>query len=172
MVMHLRKAFGARAAVAALVLAAAIATAGCGESLDVASELLVTEITTGWFDSGILEDGKNKLVPTISFQLTNGAQGEITTVQVNGVFRGVEENDQEWGNAFVLAIGADGLPVGDSTRPIVMRSRLGYTSDEPRLEMFQHRLFMDAKVELFAKHHGNPWVKLGEYVIDRQLLTN
>ncbi|HAK56253.1 MAG: hypothetical protein QF463_03760 [Vicinamibacterales bacterium] len=170
--MHLRKALGARATVAAMALAAAIATAGCGESLDVANELLVTQVTTGWFDSGVLEDGKNKLVPTISFQLTNGAQDEITTVQVNGVFRRVEEDDQEWGDAFVRAIGADGLPAGDSTQPIVMRSGLGYTSDEPRLEMFQHRLFMDAKVELFAKHHGAPWVKLGEYVIDRQLLTN
>ena len=160
-----------RAAGIAAVLAIAVVALGCSESLDVERELLVTDITTGWFDSGILEDGKNKLVPTISFQLTNGAQSGITTVQVNGVFRRLEE-EEEWGSAFVRGVGSEGLAAGDSTAPIVLRSALGYTSTEPRLEMLQHRLFVDAKVELFAKHHGAPWIKIGEYVIDRQLLTN
>ena len=153
-----------------LVLAAGVA-AGCGESLDVKRELLVTEVTTGWFDAGLLEDGKNKLVPTISFQLRNAAEGEITTVQISGVFHRLEETD-EWGNAYVRAIGSEGLATGNSTRPIIIRSTFGYTSTEPRLDMLQHSLFVDAKVDLFAKHHGAQWVKLGEYVIERQLLTN
>ncbi len=161
---------GRSAGCVVLVLTAGVA-AGCGESLDVKRELLVSGVTTGWFDAGVLEDGKTKLVPTILFQLKNGAKSKITTVQINGVFRRLEE-EEEWGNAFVRAIGSEGLAAGDSTRPIVMRSTLGYTSTEPRLTMLQHSLFVDAKVELFAKHHGAQWVKVGEYVIDRQLLTN
>ena len=155
---------------AVLVLAAGVA-AGCGESLDVKRELLVSSVTTGWFDAGVLEDGKTKLVPTILFQLKNGAKSKITTVQLNGVFRRLEE-EEEWGNGYVRAIGSGGLAAGDSTPPIVMQSTLGYTSTEPRLKMLQHSLFVDAEVELFAKHHGAQWVKVGEYVIDRQLLTN
>ncbi len=160
-----------RAAGFAVLVVAAGVVAGCGESLDVKGELLVSGVTTGWFDAGVLADGKNKLVPTILFQLKNGANSTITTVQINGVFRRLEE-EEEWGNAFVRAIGSEGLAAGDSTGPIVMRSSLGYTSTEPRLQMLQHSLFVDAKVELFAKHHGAQWVKVGEYVIDRQLLTN
>ena len=156
------------------LLALALVTAGVGSAceppLDVQTELLVTEVTTGWFDAGILSDGKNKLVPTISFQLQNAAENKIHTVQINGVFRRLTEQE-EWGNAFVRAIGAEGLDSGSSTPPIILRSTLGYTSTEARLDMLQHRLFLDAKVELFAKHGGAQWVKLGDYTIERQLLT-
>ena len=152
-----------------LVLTAVGFSAGCGgEPLDVTSELLVTEVTTGWFDSGIQPDGRNKLVPEVAFQLKNGAQNGISIVTVMGGFR-VLEDVQELGSSTVMAISADGLPVGDSTQLIVMRARLGYASTEPRLQMLQHRLFVDAKVELFAKHRSSQWLPIGEYVIDRQL---
>ncbi len=154
-----------------LVLIAVGLSGGCAEPLDVTNELLVTGVTTGWFDSGIQPDGRNKLVPEVSFQLKNGAQNQISIVNIMGVFR-VLEDVQELGSSTVMAISAEGLPVGDLTQPIVMRARLGYASTEPRLQMLQHRLFVDAKVELFAKHRGSQWLPIGEYVIDRQLLTN
>ena len=34
-----------------------------------------------------------------------------------------------------------------------------------------NRLFIDAKVEVFGKHGSATWVKLGDFRIDRQLLT-
>jgi hypothetical protein len=37
--------------------------------------------------------------------------------------------------------------------------------------MLKHREFVDAKVELFAKQGRRTWVKIGEYPIARQLLT-
>ena len=37
--------------------------------------------------------------------------------------------------------------------------------------MLQNREFVDAKVEIFGKHGSRLWVKLGEFTIDRQLLT-
>jgi hypothetical protein len=37
--------------------------------------------------------------------------------------------------------------------------------------MLQNREFIDAKVEIFGKHGSRFWVKLGEFKIDRQLLT-
>ena len=155
-----------------LVLTVVGFLSGCGgEPLDVTSELLVTDVTTGWCDSGIQPDGRNKLVPQVSFQLKNGAQNRISIVTVMRVFR-VMEDVQELGSSTVMAISSEGLPVGDSTQPIVMRARLGYASTEPRLQMLQHRLFVDAKVELFAKHRGSQWLQIGEYVIDRQLLTD
>jgi hypothetical protein len=141
----------------------------CSPARDVRQDLQIVEVTTGWFDAGIV-DGKNKLVPTISFRLKNVSSQPIASVQINGVFRRVGEQD-EWGNAFVRAIGSDGLAPGAVTSPIVLRSQLGYTSDQPRLEMLRHRDFVDARVELFGKHGSAQWVKLGEFRIERQLLT-
>ena len=35
----------------------------------------------------------------------------------------------------------------------------------------ENKEFIDAKVEIFGKHGSRLWVKLGEFKIDRQLLT-
>jgi hypothetical protein len=54
---------------------------------------------------------------------------------------------------------------------LVLRSERGYTGDESRLQMLQNTAFVDAKVEIFGKHGSRFWVKMGEFQIDRQLLT-
>jgi hypothetical protein len=148
-----------------------IVLAGCGRApIDPKRDLQVDDVTTGWFDAGIVEDRKNKLVPTISFRLKNASSNSIDTVQVNAVFRQVGK-PEEWDTAFARAIDANGLAGGSATGPIVLRARLGYTGEQPRGEMLQHRLFVDAKVDLFVKHRAGAWIKLGDYPIRRQLLT-
>lgn len=156
---------------AAVVLGLALASSGCGDDVDIARALQVTDVTSGWFDAGILEDGKNKLVPSVSFRLKNAHQSEIASVQMFAKFLRVGETE-EWGTPpYVRAIGPDGLPPGAATEPLVMRSNLGYTGLQPRAQMLRNRDFVDARVELFAKYRANNWVKLGEYQIERQLLT-
>jgi hypothetical protein len=79
---------------------------------------------------------------------------------------------EEWGTPpYVRAIGPDGLAPGQSTEPLVLRSNLGYTGLQPRAQMLRNREFVDARVELYAKYRANNWVKLGEYQVERQLLT-
>jgi hypothetical protein len=151
----------------------AIVLAGCAPSIDVRTALAVTNITTGWYDAGIIqspEGEKNKLVPSISFTLKNQAQQNVASVQINAVFRRVGEDD-ELGSAWVKGIGPEGLKPGASTEPIVLRSPIGYTGLQPRAEMLQNKDFIDARVEVFAKYGAANWVKLGEYGIERQLLT-
>ena len=145
---------------------------GCGGlDVDITEALQVNEVTTGWFDAGIVQGGLNRLVPTISFRLENTTDTEIRHVQITGVFRRVGEQE-EWGDVFVRVVGAEGLPSGSLTSPIVLRSDLGYTGEEPRLEMFENRHFEDVGVELFVKHGGAQLVKLSEFPIERQLLTH
>jgi hypothetical protein len=49
---------------------------------------------------------------------------------------------------------------------------LGYTgSEQSRAEMLQNTQFVDAKVELAAKYGGTQWKRLGQYPIERQLIT-
>ena len=78
---------------------------------------------------------------------------------------------QEWGSSYVRAVGREGLEPGAATEPFTMESGLGYTGEQARLEILQHRQFVDVKVEVFVKRQSEGWVKLGEHPIDRQLLT-
>ena len=51
-----------------------------------------------------------------------------------------------------MVAGSEGLAPGAETRPLTIRSQLGYTGSEPREDMLQNSHFVDAKVELFAKY--------------------
>lgn len=138
--------------------------------LDIEKSLKVSEVTTGWFDTGIVQGNLNRLVPTLGFQLENITDTEIGNVQVLAVFRRLGENE-EWGSAFARVIGTEGLPSGAMSQPIVLRSDLGYTGEQPRLEMFENRLFVDVNVEVSLKYRGEQWVKIADFLIERRLLT-
>ena len=152
---------------AGLVLVSAV-FAGCA-SREVEKDLRVVDVRTGWYDMGIV-DGQNKLVPSISVKLENVSQEEISNVEFQGIFRLVNE-DKTWGDHFIRAIGRDGLAAGGTSQPLVLRSPRGYTGSDARLKMLENKEFVDARVTLFGKHGSRQWVKMGEFPIDRQLLT-
>src|SRR5919201_98272 len=148
----------------ALAAAAAILVAGCGHNFDVEKVLKITDVHTGWYDAGI-QDGKNKLVPSISLKLQNTSDEPVESVQVNAIFRQMGDT-QAWGEHFATAIDRDGLPAHQTTPvDLVLRSNLGYTGTESRLQMLQNSQFVDAKVEIYGKHGARTWQKLGEYKI-------
>jgi hypothetical protein len=143
---------------------------GCGgQEPDVKQAVQISDVVTGWFDAGIV-NGQNKLVPTIAFKAKNSASQKITYVSFNAVFR-VVNDPEELGSAMLKGLDGKGLEPGATSETFVARSQLGYTSPAPRLDMLQHSQFRDAQVEVFAKHGSTGWVKLGEYKIQRQLLT-
>jgi len=150
----------------------AVSLSACGGSRsnqDISKLLAVTDVKTGWFDAGI-ENGMNKLVPTIMLTLQNASHEKITQVQLNAVIRRIGEKE-EWGGAYTRAIASEGLAPCASTKPIVLRSNLGYTGVEPRNVMLKNSNFVDAQIQLFAKYGGANWVKLGEYPVARVLLA-
>lgn len=145
----------------------AVATlAGCS-SRDVQRDLKIVDVRTGWYDAGVV-GGQNKLVPGVTLRLQNVSTEDIASVEMNAVFRRVGET-QVWGEHFIRAIGRDGLAAGQTGQPILLRSQLGYTGPQGRSQMLQNREFVDAKVDIFGKHGNKPWVKIGEYRVDRQL---
>jgi hypothetical protein len=154
-----------------LALLALVWAAGCGSSAQQPITKLVepVNVKTGWFDAGV-ENGMNKLVPTVMLTLRNVSSDPVANVQLNAVIRRAGETE-EWGGAFMKVIGTDGIPPGGATKPVVLRSNLGYTGIEPRAQMLKNRQFVDAHVQVFAKHGGNQWIKLGEWPIARELLT-
>jgi len=149
-------------------LAAALLVGSC-TSREVENDLRITGVETGWYDAGIV-DGQNKLVPSVTFSLENVSQEPIEDVQINAIFRRIDEAEA-WGDRLVSGIGDEGLEPGEMGRPLVVRSDRGYTGIEPRQQMLQNSQFVDAKVELFGRHGSRTWVKMGEFQIDRELIT-
>ena len=152
------------------ILLIAVLVSAC-RSIEVEKAVQVTDVQTGWYDAGLVEGQKNKLVPSISLRLENIADEEVESVQINAIFRRVGEQEM-WGEYFGWAIPrTEPLPPGAETKLLVMRSTLGYTGEQPRMQMLQNREFVDAKVEIYLKQGSRVWAKLAEYPIDRQLLT-
>ena len=155
-------------AVAALVLS--LGAAGCSApDIDVAKVVKVADITTGWFDVGIV-DGQNKLVPTAVFTVTNTGTETLSGLQVFTVFRFIGETEELGSGLFVLR-GDDALAPSATSKPISARANWGYSSLEPRAQMLMHSKFKDARVEVFAKYGAKPFVRIGEAQVVRQLLT-
>ena len=151
-----------------LVFATAVVLAACDQR-EVEKVVKVTEVKTGWHDAGIV-NGENKIVPSVSFRLQNVTGDSIDGVQINAVFRQVTE-DLAWGDRLIRGVGSDGLAGGATTRTQVVRGPRGFTSPLPRAAMFKHQLWVDVKVDLFARHGSRTWAKIGEFPIDRKLLT-
>ena len=150
------------------VLAAALMAASCGQPVDLTKGLQVVDVSTGWRDAGIV-DGKNKLVPTVSFTFKNVSGELLGTLQANVVFRRVTE-DKEWGSAFVKITGSEGLAPGATSKPQMVNSQLGYTGTESRLQMLANSQFVDAKVEIFAKYASTQWQPVGAFPVPRRLI--
>ena len=155
-------------AAAALCLVSLV-TAGCARTRYVENDLKLVDVKTGWYDAGIV-GGQNKIVPSITLKLQNVSDESINRVQVWAVFRRADE-DKTWGEHFVRAIGPEGLEPGKTGNALVLRSTLGYTGSQSRAQMLQNREFVDAKVNIFGKHGSRTWIKMGEYAVDRKLLS-
>ncbi len=152
-----------------LCLFGALTLAAC-VSRDVQKDLKIVEVKTGWYDAGLIEGGKNKLVPSVSLKIENISAEDIASVEMNAIFRRVGETEV-WGEHFIRAIGSNGLPAGQTGPPIVLRSTLGYTGTEPRSQMLENGQFVDARVVIFGRHGSRSWAKMGEYDVQRQLLA-
>jgi hypothetical protein len=152
-----------------LVLVVALGAASCGPDVDLTKGLEVLDVSTGWWDAGIV-DGQNKLVPTVTFKFKNVSGQPLNILQANVVFRRVTE-DKEWGSSFVRIAGSEGLGPGQTSASQTVNSQLGYTGTESRQQMLDNSQFVDAKIQIFAKYGSTQWQKVGEYGVPRRLIT-
>jgi hypothetical protein len=145
-----------------------ILTLACGPSGDLKAARL-TDVSTGWFDAGVIEGGKNKLVPTITFRVKNEGSAPLYRPQFNIIFKQVGQNE-EWSTVLVRARESE-VPPAATSQPIVVRGEQGYTGTQPRAQMLQNSQFVDVRAEIYGKLGGGNWTKLGEFPLERLLLT-
>lgn len=151
-----------------LLLAATLVAAGCSKPIDLTQALSVVDVSTGWWDQGVVE-GQNKIVPSITFKFKNNSTQTLEVLQANVQFKRVSE-ETEWSSGYVKVTGTDGLAPGATSTAQVVHAQKGYTGTESRAQMMQNSHFVDARVEVFAKYGSAQWVSVGKYTVDRRLI--
>jgi hypothetical protein len=145
-----------------------LATA-CGKPVDLKQTLEVTDVTSGWFDAGIVS-GRNKIVPIVRVKLRKKSPADLDRVSINALFRAADGKESELDNdVFVQRV-----DLRDSeTAPISIRAENGYTADPPqsRADMLKHSQFRDMRVQILVKQGSAQWTDLGWIDIKRQLIT-
>ena len=157
----------ARATAFAFGLLAAALSSACSKPVDLKQSVQIVDVTAGWFDAGI-QEGKNKLVPSVTFRLKKNPDADLSSLSLNLVFQ-AEEATEHFDDVFVQRVAFN----GNETEPITVRSKFGYTGDPPqsRAEMLKNSHFRDMNVQVFAKESAAQWVELHRLKIPRQLLT-
>jgi len=155
-----------RTTIVVLALLGAFASA-CAPRVELKQALQVTDVSSGWFDAGI-QNGKNKLVPSVTFKLKKNPGVSLSSVSLNLAFTFVGATDHT-DDVYVQSVDFQ----GDETKPVTVRTQWGYTGDPPqtRLEMLQNSHFQDMEVQIFGKQSSSQWVELQRVRIARQLLT-
>ena len=161
----------------AVVLALLVFSAGCSPPVDLKQALQVTDVTSGYFDAGVV-DGKNKLVPSVSFKLKKSVDDSLRPLSVNVAFKQLpaagtavppgSPGESDWDEVFLQNVPFD----GNQTALLTFKAKNGYTGDPPqtRADMLKNRYFQDVRVHVFAKHSASQWVEIATLEIPRQLL--
>ena len=157
-----------------LALPLLLLTAGsCTSSVDVKRALEVVDTSSGWYDAGIV-DGKNKIVPQVSFRLRKTADADLDSVALNVVFRHPPapgtNTEEEWDEVFLQKAE---FSEGNQTPLLTVRTEKGYTGDPPqtRVDILNHSQFKDVRARIFAKHSSTQWIEIGMIDVQRQLLV-
>ena len=164
----------ARGSVWACLFAPILLAVGCSRSVDVKQALEVADVTSGWYDAGIV-NGKNKIVPSVTFRLKKKPDADLSGVALNVVFRhppppgtNVEE---DWDDVFIQRTYFKGG--ANETEPLTVRPEKGYTGDPPqsRLEILQHGQFRDLRAHIFVRASSSQLVEIGTVDVQRQLIV-
>jgi hypothetical protein len=163
---------------AAVVMALPLFAAGCSKPVDLKQALQVTNMSGGYYDAGIV-DGRNKIVPSISFKIKKSTENSLRPLSVNVVFKQLPKAGtavapgQPAENDFDEVFKQNVPFTASETDPLTVRATAGYTGDPPqsRADMLKNSQFQDMRVHIFAKHSSSQWVEIAQFDLPRRILT-
>ena len=159
----------ARRALAIVLVAACLAATSCDSTPNLTQALAVTDVLSGWYDNGF-KDGKNHLLPSITFRLKNQSDRSIYGVQLSIAFW-QDGADGEWDSRLVTGIGGTPIAAGQSTEPITVHAGVGYTAEVPRAEIFTNSAYKDVTVKMFAKRGGRIYA-VGQFKVEHRIIPH
>jgi hypothetical protein len=120
--------------VATVLFPIALLTASCSRPVDFKQTLKVTDVSGGWYDFGIV-DGKNKLVPSLTFKVIKPADARIRSLSLNVHFKKVvdpskpgKDGEEEFDEVFLQTVEFE----GNETKLLTVRPTTGFTGDAPQ----------------------------------------
>ena len=155
-----------------LLVALAASAASCNRSVDIKEAIEVVDASSGWYDAGIV-DGRNKIVPSVTFRLKRKGAADVAGVALNVVFRhpapAGANLEEDWDEVYIQRAEFKGA---DQTDPLTVRTENGYTGDPPqsRLDILNNSQFRDVRARIYAKYRSSQWVEIGSVDVQRQLL--
>jgi hypothetical protein len=162
----------------ALVLVVPLLLAACSKPVDLKQALQVTDLSGGYFDAGIV-DGRNKIVPSVTFRIKKSTDDSLRPLSVNVVFKQMPKPGtavapgQPAENDFDEVFKQNVPFNGSQTEMLTVRAPAGYTGDPPqsRADMLKNSQFQDMRVHVFAKHSSSQWVEIAQFDVPRQIIT-
>ena len=165
--------FARRSVRTLLILCALPLSASCTPKVDIEQTVEILDSSGGWYDAGIV-DGKNRIVPSVSFRLRKKQDVEINGMALNVVFRHPPKEGSNTEEDF-SEVYVQNAPFseGNQTALLTVRGTEGYTGDPPqtRMDLLEHSQFRDVRARIYAKHSSTQWVDLGTIDVPRQLIT-
>ena len=143
--------------------------ASCAQPVDLKAALEMADVSSGWFDAGIVS-GRNKIVPSVSLRLRKKGSAEIERVSLNALFRAADGKESELdSDVYLQRVELQ----GEASPPIAIRAENGYTAEPPqsRADMLKHSQFRDMRVQILVKQGASQWTDLGWVDVKRQLIT-
>jgi hypothetical protein len=161
----------------ALAVLLAVAVSACSKPVDLKQALQVTNLSGGYYDAGIVE-GRNKIVPSITFRIKKSTDDSLRPLSVNIVFKQLtkpgaavppgQPGENDFDEVFKQSVSF----TGNQTDLLTVHANAGYTGDPPqsRADLLKHSQFQDMRVHLFAKHSSSQWVEIAQFDLPRQIL--
>ncbi len=107
------------------------------------------------------------IVPEVSFRVKNLGAKPLTYVNFSAMFN-FKGDPENFGDAFKAAIRGNGVPPGETSEPIVLRSNFGV--DGKTLKGIQENPnWKPAEFRLFAMSGGSTPVLIGTYDVSREI---
>jgi len=152
--------------------------AGCSKPVDLKQVLQVTDLSGGYHDAGFV-DGRNKIVPSITFRIKKSTSDSLRPLSVNIVFKQLPKPGtvvapgQPAENDFDEVFKQSVPFTGSETDLMTVRATAGYTGDPPqsRADLLKHSLFQDMRVHVFVKHSSSQWAEIAQFDLPRQILA-
>ena len=153
-------------AVAAVSLALAGSSA-CGPEVDLAKSVQLVDITSGYYDMGIV-NGKSKIVPQAIVHVKNVGSSALPGFQMSSSYWLVGDDGMKDENLVQHLVAKDLAP-GATSEAILLRANFGFTPEMSRAEAFNSSYFRDFTMKIFGKIGGRI-AKLGEVTVERKIL--
>jgi hypothetical protein len=107
------------------------------------------------------------IVPEVSFRVKNLGAKPLTYVNFSAMFN-FKGDPENFGDAFKSAIRGNGVPPGETSEPIVLRSNFGVDGKTVK-GIQENPNWKQAEFRLFAQSGGSTPVPIGTYDVSREI---